>query len=251
MVVDLIRPPKLEKTALQPPDHPAPFSEIMFPRNVGLTWVSTQKIVSFGGQAFTSEQHHFVRYLESGLDALASFYRIHRPTSVLQFTFINETFPDQLPIKGLDFPWRHVDLTQTVALNRTPELFGPVSDQELFVEAHRLDSLQRSIIKKGFLRKHGEGWGRMPISGHVLLHTNGDFRIIILSGNHRVAVLVHCGWKLVPIVIWGRADIEPPVRLSDLEEWPGVVDGRFTPQTARAIFEAFFRPRHEKLLPGW
>lgn len=237
--------------SLQLPDHPTPFSEIMFPRGPKVIWVPIQKIVSSKGQAFSSEQHHFVRYLKSGLDEFETFYRIHQPKTALQAHFIYETFPDQPPTKGLDVPWHHADLTKTVTPVRFPEQFGPVSALELSVEALRLDNLQRSFLRSGFLKELESSLRGKTITSRLLLHTNGDFRVMILQGNHRTAVLAHLGWEQIPTQLVGSVWNLPPVRLGDLEQWPGVVDGRFTRETARAIFEAFFRPRHETLLPEW
>lgn len=233
---------------LQPPAQPTALNQIIFsPTTDSPLWVPAEKVVNRAGQSFTTEQHHFVRYLAFGPDGLESFYQTHKPATVLQFYFLHENLPNPSGPKLLDSPWEHAPPTEEAAPVRAPHLFGPVSQLELAAEAARLDRVAISIEKKGFL----DGPPTQP-GGHIraqlLLHENGDFRIQIINGNHRTAVLVHRGWKLIPT----HPKVgHPPVRLSDLASWPGVLDGRFAPKTARAIFESFFRDRHQKLLTEW
>ncbi len=41
------------------------------------------------------------------------------------------------------------------------------------------------------------------------------------------------------------------IRLSDLEHWPGVLEGSFTAEEARSVFMAFFRSPDDSLASGW
>lgn len=234
--------------ALSPPEHPTPLAEIIFPRpEGGPYWVPVERIVNLPGQHFTKEQHHFVRYLESGFNDFQSFYRIHQPETILQARFLNEITAGHSGARMLDEPWRHVSLNTADTPGGRSVFYGPVSDLALAIESARLDLCRQSIEKFGFLEGH-DGHPGGPITSQVFIRDDGDFRVGIESGNHRTAVLAHLGWKLIPV--HPQAGFHP-VRLSDLEKWPGVVDGRYAPETAREIFEAFFRPRHQQLLPGW
>ena len=104
-----------------------------------------------------------------------------------------------------------------------------------------------STEKYGFLAGH-EGQAGGQIRGRIFYKDNDDFRIVLLNGNHRTAVLAHLDWELIPV--HPQAGYHP-VRLSDLAQWPGVMDGQFTQKAAGKVFEALFRPRHQQLLPGW
>jgi hypothetical protein len=234
--------------ALSPPEHPTPLSDIMFPPRPGpdFHWIAAERIVNRYGQSFSTEQHHFLRYLESGFEHFEAFYRIHQPKTALQLRFINQTLPDTTEAHNWDAPWA-APQTETGTRLHDPVCFGPVSKLELITEAARLDKVQHSIEKYGFLLGNVEQPGGQ-IAGRIFYKDNDDFRIVVYEGNHRVAVLHHLGWRLIPV---HQLVGYHPVRLSDLEKWPGVVDGRYAPETAHAIFEAFFRPRHQQLLPGW
>lgn len=239
----LVRRNSDRKKPLSTPEHPTPFSEIVFPNVDAPVWVPWEKTINEAGQAFTSEQHHFSRYLESGFDDFVRFYRIHQPTTTPQVRFLTETLQDYAPADHRSVPWHNAPPRETATLARNPGLHGPVSSLELATQATRLDEVRHSIEKYGFL----EGRADRP-GGQLFVHDNGDFRFVIDSGNHRIAALVHLGWGLVPIRARGGYY---PVRLRDLDEWPGVVDGRFSRETARAMFEALFRPIRQQLLPGW
>lgn len=233
--------------ALSLPPDPTPLSEMMFhPLRRKPNWVPVEKIVNRMGQSFTTEQHHFVRYLESGFGDFKHFYRIHQPKTALQAHFIDETLPGPAGTGVSDVPWQPAPLTDPHTRTR-PDAFGPVSVLEIATEAARLERVQHSIKKYGFLAGHaGDAGG--SINGQIFYKNNDDFRFVISGGNHRTAVLAHLGWKLIHV---HQVAGFHPVRLGDLAQWPGVVDGRFKEETARAMFEAFFRPGHQKLLPDW
>ena len=232
-------------TLAPPPKKSAtPLPEIRFCKGSQFWWVPLENIVNSVGQAFTSEQHHYLRYLGSGLEALRGFYQAHQPTSTLESRFVYEPFPGITSAIWTE-PWAPFHQPETVCLEPSPENYGPVSELELHTEAARLDLVRHSIEKYGFI----EGVAaRHQIHGQLLLHDNGDFRIMIAGGNHRTAVLAHLGWRLIPIYPLAGY---PHVDIRDLEEWPGVVAGNFTPRAARAVFETMFRSGQEQLLPGW
>lgn len=94
-----------KNTSLQPPEHPTPLSEIMFREDSEVVWVALDKVISENSQAYTPEQHQFVRYLESGFDDLEAFYEVHQPTTHLQAHFINNKFPDYSLENLVATPW--------------------------------------------------------------------------------------------------------------------------------------------------
>lgn len=233
---------------LSPPEHPTPTVDILFPRrNTAPHWISVSKIVNRFGQSFTAEQHHFVRYLESGFDNFELFYWIHQPKTALQARFIFDALPGPSPPNWQNVPWEPAPLAQTDTPKPNPVFFGPASDLDIATEAARIDQVRHSIEKYGFLKGRAVLWGG-PITSQIFYRDNSDFRIVIVHGNHRTAVLAHLGWNRIPV---RPEEGYHPVRLRDLDEWPGVVDGRFSRETARAMFEALFRPIRQQLLPGW
>lgn len=252
MAQRFVRRDRAANRTLSPPEHPTPLSSIMYPVRSkiylerGPHWIPVEKIVNWYGQSFTTEQNHFVRYLESGFDDFERFFQIHQPKTAFQSRFIDETFPDPAGTGGSDVPWLTNHLADDKAANVPASV--PVSYLKLglAIEATRLDRIRHSIKKYGFLAGHAKPGGQ--IRYQIFLKDSDNFRICVLAGNHRTAVLAHLGWKLIPVHPLAGYH---PVRLSDLADWPGVLDGRFTEETARAMFETFFRPVHQQLLPGW
>lgn len=197
-------------------------------------------------QSFTVEQHHFVRYLAKGAVTLETFYQRHRPSGALEARFVEEAVYDYSGPGWLQPPWVHVRTDELAESLRPPELFGPVSAKQMATEKLRLDSLVKSISENGVIDRQAIQPGG-AITGQLLLNNEDDYRIMVINGNHRVAVLSHLG--LVHIPIRFRLG-SPPVRLSDLNRWPGVTDGRFSPETALILFHTFFRDPHHPILEG-
>lgn len=77
-----------------------------------------------------------------------------------------------------------------------------------------------------------------------------EYRVVLVQGAHRTAALAFLGWGLVPMTP-EFAYSAPEVCLSDMDRWPGVVDGAFSRESAELIFSAFFREEDEVLSPGW
>lgn len=228
-----------------PPHAPDPLYKLMFPHENELLWPTSSRLVNAMAQSFTAEQHHFVRYLAMGAATLENFYQLHRPSGALEARFVKETRCDYSGPGWLQPPWVHVRADEDTESLRPPELFGPVSAAQLATEKLRLDSLMQSISENGVIDRQAFQPGG-AITGQLLFNDeDDDYRIMVINGNHRVAVLAHLGLQHIPIRFRSES---PPVRLSDLNRWPGVIDRRFTPETAHAFFHSFFRDPHHPLL---
>lgn len=209
-----------------------------------IVWVPVQNVTSRAAQAFSDRQHHLVRYLESGIEELAAFYQLHQPTNILGFYFL-EGDSQALSGVGIRAPWERATPNFENPSGNF-EFFGPVSNLQIVGEAARLDYVRSRIKKQGF--REGRPGHQGQIIAQLLLNDDRDFRVVIRSGNHRTAALINLGWTAIPIHF---SCADPPVRVGDLAEWPGVVDGSFAPETARQIFEAFFRPGQAQILANW
>lgn len=131
---------------------------------------------------------------------------------------------------------------------------GPVSEAKLKLEAKRLDSVRNCISHFGLMKAPGTDF----INFRLIINDESpeapDYRVVIVGGQHRVAYLAFMGWSIIPMVpasgpIAEASDRE--VRLSDLRNWPGVLDGTFSEEAARSYFLAFFRDSTSSLLAGW
>lgn len=65
------------------------------------------------------------------------------------------------------------------------------------------------------------------------------YRAVLVRGQHRAAYLFHRGWTKIPMS--PDPVLHREVRLSDLDNWSGVLDGEFNPTAASSYFLAFFQ----------
>lgn len=232
---------------------PAQLVQLRTARPRDVNWVPIDRLRTIQSTAFTSEQSHYVRYLVEGPKSLEDFYRVHRPHNQMEaiYLFGKEQGGDfqPKPPAPLEAPWESLDNKRQSALTDSP-WFGPASPGRFQREVHRLDAAMASIKDHGFWMREGGDNLRYEI---FLLDEEKDeepdYRCVIRSGNHRIAVLAVLGWTVVPLVPMPVMVRE--IRFSDAHHWPRVLDGTFSLDAARAYFKAFFRQPTQKLLPGW
>jgi hypothetical protein len=112
--------------------------------------------------------------------------------------------------------------------------WGPVSPAKGQIEFRRIAEVTASISAKGYLFEPEE-------DDHILAHLMVDGNDVvawIMSGHHRVAALGALGYRSAPIVI-----LRDLYRREEVDTWPGVVSGAFTPAQALAAFDMVFRGR--------
>ena len=81
--------------------------------------------------------------------------------------------------------------------------------------------------------------------GTILSKNNGDFRFIVLQGNHRFAILVHIGLDKIAVrSIPGYVRI---VKEHKLYDSPIVKNGFCSKDTASKIFNLFFQENEDHL----
>ena len=169
--------------------------------------------------------------------AWKSFNKCHKPESAVGAVFISrDTNSGRTPGLVRHLPWDNVDWIVPAGPDNPNQWIGPVSKTFLRAQIRRLSEILTSITRYGF-------WMSYPDHPECVLLIDDasagpdDYRVILLSGNHRTALLAYLGWSLIPMrpILHARE-----TRLSSLNHWPGVVDGSFTKQTAEAIFKVFF-----------
>jgi hypothetical protein len=219
-----------------------------------ICWVPVEKIRTETAIALTAEQHPFVRYFRDGRDSLNRFYNLHRPNNSGELLFLGVWRDDVGRLAttvtgGEQFrltPWSrgYWDLSY-----KQNQWFGPANHQKLSREASQLDRAKLSLEKHGLWMAY-----ESPEPNFFELLINDlsggpdDFRVTQGEGKHRASFLAYSGWPMIPM---SPQHPSQEVRLSDVENWPGVLDGRFTKEEARAFFLAFFRDPHGILLPDW
>ena len=118
----------------------------------------------------------------------------------------------------------------------------------MFDQAERLGNIRKSIERKGYIVRQEE----LPWFSLLLRDRDGeisDYRVLVMHGNHRVAVLAHLGWELIPMAPIPTM-LPNEIRLSEINSWPGVLDGSYSINQATAVFLAFFRDAEEQIVPG-
>jgi len=106
-------------------------------------------------------------------------------------------------------------------------LQGPVSPAKLALEARRLLDLLRSIRCFGFESE------RESVTAEILMRGE-EYRCVVKHGYHRLAVLSALGHTHIPVTI-DQLLLEPEV-----EHWPNVVRGHWSPDDARAYCAHLF-----------
>ncbi len=110
------------------------------------------------------------------------------------------------------------------------------------MEARRFVDLVLSIEKNGYKRNDSPDG---DISATVLLKDDGSWRWIADAGNHRAMVLGLLGYQEFP------ARIEGIVYRRDAAIWPNVINGTYSPDYARQVFDRIFDGVPSPALAPW
>lgn len=204
-----------------------------FPFEVG-------SLVYYGGMNYSIHQHHFLRYYKYGKEALEDFYKQHRPKSVFEEHFLKERNS-----RKAGLPWFLNDNAKYIGEHGLDEAhgkqqFGPVSDKKIALEARRLDDVLISIQQHGYQPRIAGGYPR-----GYLIKKNQNYRFVVVGGQHRVAAMVHLGYKNIHVAFqpgWPRL-----INEIDCIDWPLVRNGIMSRENALEIFDAYWRPPDEVL----
>ena len=114
-------------------------------------------------------------------------------------------------------------------------LHGPVDAAKGRIEFDRLVRTYESIRKKGYIV---ESRAELII-GFALVNNEGDYRIIVVHGNHRLAALTVLGYEHVPV----RLVAPFVVTKNSSEWWPQVQAGGWSKRQAESYFAHLFDMR--------
>jgi len=209
------------------------------------------------------QSHPFTYAIHCGLNAverrtkikevLSTYYQNILPSSAANWLGLSAGEApslDNVAATCAVFPWENVSLHRkleerkvcaihdnrehglNVGLEKGWRNFGPVSQEIVELETKRLFSLICSIEEKGFVRNTGPGG---DIGCIVLMKEDGDFRWLVeWGGQHRAAAAAALGLSKVSVRVW------QVVRREDVNFWPGVLSGIYTPQSALKVFDSVF-----------
>lgn len=109
---------------------------------------------------------------------------------------------------------------------------GPVNKEKCHVETKRLFDLVQSISQKGYIRNDGKDG---DVIATALINEEFEWRWLVTNGYHRACVLAAMGFESIVI----RVNLV--IRRSDTPFWPHVLDGLYSEQNARQIFDNIFQ----------
>lgn len=109
--------------------------------------------------------------------------------------------------------------------------FGPVSEKKLQMETDRLRQISKSLEAKGYQRHNG--WDG-DVEATALVREDGEWRWIIMRGQHRAAVAAGLGFTSIPIRVTNV------VNRREAEHWPNVRRGFYTESSGRELFDRLF-----------
>lgn len=112
--------------------------------------------------------------------------------------------------------------------------FGPLSKERGELEFHRLTSLAKSITMNGYERSNDPDG---DITGALLVRDH-EYRVAIISGQHRVCALAASGHAYIPVRI--NVDKRAIVRRENANEWLSVKKKIYTLGQAQSIFDRVF-----------
>lgn len=118
------------------------------------------------------------------------------------------------------------------------QAYGPASSGKVSLEAKRLTNVFESICRYGYLPEKFDGYPR----GYLLeddTNSSPTQRFLITGGQHRVAALSYLGFS--EIFVTFEVAVPRQVKISQINEWPGVTSGIFSKELAFIIFN---RRRH-------
>ena len=218
-----------------------------------IQWVPVEIIRTKWGAAFTPEQHHFVRYYESGFEELKSFFDVHQPSTPEALYFLGERGGETVESRSHEIReirlWGAGPVSIPSKFVGGNQWMGPCSNEQVRATARRLDSALHSIERYGFIFEN-QDWPSYRLLINDESGNPEDYRVVVTNANHRIAALVYLGWSQIPMV--PSEDLPShEIRLSGLNRWPGVMDKTFSEEEARAVFFAFFREMRIPLIPDW
>lgn len=121
---------------------------------------------------------------------------------------------------------------------------GPVTEAFGEITFRRMAGIHDSILRDGFRPENSPAG--YP-SGVCYVREDGDYRVSIGSGKHRVTVMLAMGWPEIPVEL-GPRKLPVITRRSEVDEWPNVRSGHYSREEALKAFDEVFRREHPS---GW
>ncbi|WP_101845742.1 hypothetical protein [Halobacillus sp. Marseille-P3879] len=204
--------------------------------------VPIQKCCDWQGFTYTKEGWHYLcetmkqvednpnlKYKDS---ILARFYTNYQPTSLMECLLEQEDGKNSSSTEQWEpLPWR-VSINIPEGNNQH---FGPNHERFGERQLQRIISVYKAVKQKGYHpAKYKDGYVR-----GYFLKKPGDYRFLITAGQHRMAALAVLGYKDVIVRLQPRQ--KRVITMKEVEKWPQVINGTYDKETARRIFQSYFK----------
>lgn len=258
-------PADLRGLGLHPADASARTRGLRFVLDLPLAWCRGHRAAAFACEAGVMHP-----YLETARALLADeglawpdsplfrYYLHFRPRNAAEHLGLEATHPAlEAAPEAAFFPWETPPSAEALARRRSAlaaenrshgfsldaghgfHHFGPVSEKKGELELVRLARILAAIRDQGFRLLPGAS----GLCTARILCRGGDWRALVVNGQHRVAALAALGHRTAPIF-----PLPDVIRREEASNWAGVRAGVFTLAQAHAVFDRVFAARQPPAL---
>lgn len=144
-------------------------------------------------------------------------------------------------IRERDALQENMEAGQKLSLSFGYTDFGPVREEKGVIEFNRLVNIYEKIRKQGYRENHYIEDG--GIRGYFLIGNKEDeWCFMLKSGKHRAYSLSALGYSKIPIIL--DVNFSSLKRIRDLNFWPQVIKGVFSPHEADKLATEIIRVNH-------
>jgi hypothetical protein len=135
------------------------------------------------------------------------------------------------------YPWGSFS-NGSLNTNKNPRKSRFCGPSDLDFISKEFDSIIELYNRVKTMGYQPEAFPNSYIGGTFLKKKDGDFRFVVMQGNHRAAVLSFLGYEKVAVRLSKQALFY--VNEKDLLKWPAVKNNLCTAEDAQKIFNSFF-----------
>ncbi len=172
--------------------------------------------------------------------SLFKFYKNFKPKNYGQLYNLEITNSLYSLSSLIDFkPW--IDSFPKDIIKRKG-LFGPEELNEIWHRILRIKNIFKNIERYGYLPTEND-----IVKGYLLI-SNNDYRFLITSGHHRIAVLKTLNsfdksrFNYVPVKFENQRSSTKVVNIKNIEEWPSISNKACFRKDAIELFNKYFYP---------
>ncbi len=133
-------------------------------------------------------------------------------------------------------------INRNASINNGWAWTGPAGEIKCDVEAIRLINILNSINKHGYKRQDGRDG---DIRAILLVNESNKWIWQSTGGQHRAAVLCAIGYEHIPV------RIHRVIRREEVRFWPNVVNGLYSVEDARQVFDNIFQGNFAHVTSRW